>query len=296
MLAGCGAGATSPVVDSHATPRGWVAVPFGQIQISVPASWFVLRDGAGACGLPSGSGGVLLINGGTWCGPNDRTYAPPPTPPTVTMNVTRPGDEIPHGKAERVHGISVQPVVDGSWWLRAFNLSITIRGTDPSAILKTLTYSPRAAVLSGSASAPPSDWHSVTFAGLRFAAPPSWKVHTTSVALCGPDPESQLGYHGVLLVPRIIASPSCPGALPYATPENDGIEVDAWDHSRVRSRQCLSSPRTINGLAVCILSTPADDSLDMVVTEANGPLIHIELGLAGTGSEDKTVLYSLRPA
>jgi len=47
-----------PAVDLSATPAGWVPVDYGDAQVSVPATFFVLYPG---CGTVSASSGALVL-------------------------------------------------------------------------------------------------------------------------------------------------------------------------------------------------------------------------------------------
>ena len=180
-----------PAVDLSATPAGWVPVAFGNAQISVPATWWVLYNSPPCpTGSPPGEVFVNPLPGVFHCpvetapGPSTTVRFGPPTSPLSTVL----------GHPEVINGISVYPYPTGpqsSYLVPSLSVEITVDGPLGQRVLHTLTWSPRSVVLApGSSPAIPSSWQQVTFAGLRFSAPANWPVNRTQVtpglgAICG---------------------------------------------------------------------------------------------------------------
>ncbi len=171
-----------PAVDLATTPAGWVPVAYGNAQISVPSTWWVLYNSP-PC--PTGSPpGEVLVN------PSQGIFhCPTETAPGPSTTVSFGRPTSPHstvlGHPEVVNGISVYPYPTGpqsSYLVPSLGVEITVDGPLGQRVLHTLTWSPRAVVLaSGSSPAIPSSWQQVTFAGLRFSAPANWPINQNQV-------------------------------------------------------------------------------------------------------------------
>jgi hypothetical protein len=157
---------TLPAVDLSATPAGWVQVAFGNAQISVPSTWWVLYNSP-SC--PTGSPpGEVFVNP-----PPGVFHCPAETAPgpstTVSFEPPRSPLSAVLGYPEVINGLLVYPYPAGpqsSYLVPSLSVEITVDGPLGQRVLHTLTWSPRSVVLApGSSPAVPSSWRYVSFAG-----------------------------------------------------------------------------------------------------------------------------------
>ncbi len=201
------------VVDQGATPKGWVPVDYGDLQVSVPAGWKVSYEAY--CQLPKPPGTVFVgppAFGGTECpvvvGQGEpEAYLGPAAETTTDWS------------RQNVNGVLILKPPPGDlgesdYFVPSLGLLLRLTGSEAQSLLATLTYSPRAAVLSGgSMPSVPSSWRSDTFAGLTFAAPASWPQYT---------PDGHGPGRPALVDTKAAAAArpsdvSCPGTCPTAT-------------------------------------------------------------------------------
>jgi hypothetical protein len=285
-----------PAIDLSATPTGWIPVPFGDAQVSVPPTWAVLTNACGGTGPPIIQLG--LFDESISCGR-------PQTPPTV--RITRLGS-IPapyrREKPVRLNDISAllgpNSVTSISYFVPSLHVEVWARGTIGRRVIETLAVAPRVAVLaSGPAPAVPSSWQSVSFAGLRFSVPAAWPVQrTTTWNLCGP---VQIALtEGVTLDTdqRFLALP-CAAPLPYPIVPSNGVRVDTGGGQSLKELigsfspggTCLHRGR----LTMCPSRTPAYSILMLRVTvPGRSKPVLVSIGLAGNGMVARTILYSLK--
>jgi hypothetical protein len=183
-------------------------------------------------------------------------------------------------KSILLNGVQVHRILTAAtyvgYYAPSLGVQVIAQGPLAKRILATLMSSPRVVALaSGSAPAVPSDWKTLTFQGLAFAAPSSWPVTRTSV-------DHGLGYpcatSGVALMDSgVVLSTDqkpygydCVATVPPGpqTPQ-DGIQVDAgsdmlsqWNLHIVFSNHCLS----LHGLTACPATSPAYSILVLKVT------------------------------
>jgi hypothetical protein len=190
-----------------------------------------------------------------------------------------------------------------SYVVPSLGVSLELAETGAQLVLATLTYSPRAVVLSGGpAPTVPSSWHWFSFAGLGFAAPSSWprEVGSTYGPACGPSPGVlseavvSLSTDTRLIVP---ASAGCVDVV-RRLEGTDGVAVNAIAARVVPTpNQPADHCLDIHGLVVCPYTDPAFGVLYLRVSGPQLPrAVMIEIGLAGAGSTAHTILGSLRPA
>ena len=307
-----------PVVDTAATPKGWVPVDYGDAQVSVPASLYVYYPGWTDCGL---RGNALYLGPATpsaiGCG------APSANPRATTRVFLRhiDGDPTPYRseKPVNLNGVAVyevpsygpEPVLDD--YAPSIGVEVTATGPLARQIVNTLTRSPRVVVLaSGSVPTVPSSWHTVTFQGLAFASPGSWPVTRTLF-------NQGIGYPcavpgvALWLSPSVVALHTdqriyayiCPAPVRPPGPQTpkDGIQVDAGSQTATQltaqglrlsfSRHCLA----LHGLIVCPATSPAYSILVLEVrVPGRSKPVYVSIGLAGNGMVARTILYSLRAA
>ena len=206
-----------PGVDLSATPAGWVPVIFGNAQVSVPATWWVLYNSP-PC--PTGSPpGEVFVNPPPGVFPCPVETAPGPSTTVRFGPPTSPHSNV-LGHPEVINGILVYPYPTGpqsSYLVPSLGVEITVAGPLGQRVLHTLTWSPRSVLLEpGSSPAIPSSWQQVTFAGLRFSAPANWPVNRTQVtpglgAICG---EQGVAFAGTTVTLSTDAASCSPCLLP----------------------------------------------------------------------------------
>ena len=292
-----------PAADLSATPAGWVPVAFGDAQVSVPAAWWVLYD---SFPCPTGSPtGEVFVNpppGGFACpleiapGPSTTVRFGPPTSPHSTVL----------GHPEVINGVFVYPYPTGpqsSYLAPSLGVEITVDGPLGQRVLHTLAWSPRSVVLAPGSSPPvPSQWHSVTFAGLRFSVPANWPITQTQVtpglgAICRQQGVALAGTTVTLTADRRrLLAVSCPRMSPTAQQPENGVQVDSGLRTEPTvtlsfSAHCL----VLHGLTACPATSPA---FSIFVLRVNVPgrdkPVFFSIGLAGNGMVARTILDSLR--
>jgi hypothetical protein len=171
-----------------------------------------------------------------------------------------------------------------------------------SAVIDTLTYSPRTVVLARSPGPHvPKGWRFVSFGGISVAAPAAWYVQTTSNWSGGCGLDIVMEETGVTLDSGATSIlPSCPDQSPGGGPVQppvDGVIVDPGIYGPINSQTTFGSCLEIHGLRVC---PSASDSYGLLVAAVHLPgrskPVAVEIGLAGTGVTARTILLSLRAA
>ncbi len=294
-----------PAVDFSATPAGWVPVAFGNAQISVPATWWVLYNSPPcATGSPAGEmfvepePGVFHCPAETGPGPSTTVRFGPPTSPQSTVL----------GHPAVINNIFVYPYPTGpqsSYLVPSLGVEITVDGPLGQRVLHTLTWSPRSVVLArGSSLAIASSWQQVTFAGLRFSAPANWPVNRTQVtpglgAICG---EQGVAFWNTTVTvstdARPLLRPPCPLIRPTPQQPENGVQVDSGLRTEPTVTLSLSAHcLVLHGLTACPATSPA---YSILVLRVNVPgrdkPEFVSIGLAGNGVVARTILGSLRAA
>jgi hypothetical protein len=289
-----------PVVDLSATPAGWVPVDYGEAQISVPPTWWVLYNWSGcvsgppvgvvyfnrtdgfcsAKGIPKGETTIRMLS------LTDKQYQPPAS----------------YGQRQVVNGIPVYELYsfspipnEGSYLVPSLGVEIESKGPLTKRVLDTLTRSPRTVVLaSGPATTVPPSWWSVTFAGLRLPVPVGWRVQsTTAWNSCG----GAVWEAVILDTDKTYQELFCPAPVLLAVPPSDGLRVDAGVRRPTGSFSPGGTCRHIGGLTVCPSRTPGYSVLLLKVTvPGRSKPVYVSIGLAGNGLVARTILYSLRAA
>ena len=306
--------ATKPVssVDlssaARGAPRGWVPVAFGNAQVSVPASFSVIYPGQYPCNPFSDVGTIFL-------GP----IAPPDSCVTsvsggaqatvVYLRQQRfPSESLSGLQPITLNGLRLYDAsVDGIFGYYAPSLGVVAAASGPlgQPVLDTLAPSPRVlALASGPAPKASASWHSVTFAGLRFLAPASWRVERTQTTpvlgnICT-TPGVAFWETAVVLSTdaRRFLVPACPLERPFPQLPLNSVQVDSGLHTEPMltlsfSGHCLD----LNGLTACPATSPAYSILVVKVTvPGRSKPVYVSIGLAGNGMVARTILYSLRAA
>jgi hypothetical protein len=294
-----------PAVDLSATPAGWVPVAFGDAQISVPATWWVLYDSPPCpTGSPPGEAfvnpipGVFHCPAGTAPGPRTIVRFGPPTSPHSTN----------FGHPEVINGIFVYPYPTGpqsSYLVPSLGVEVSVDGPLGQRVLHTLTRSARdMALASGTAPPVSSSWHSMTFAGLRFSVPANWPITRTQVtpglgAICG---EQGIAFWDTSVTvstdARPVLLPPCPLIRPTPLQPENGVQVDSGLRTEPTVTLSLSAHcLVLHGLTACPATSPA---YSILVLRVNVPgrdrPVFVSIGLAGNGKVARTILDSVRAA
>jgi len=310
-----------PTVDLSATPAGWVAVAYGDGQISVPASWSVQYLGSGCFSVVRP--GTVWI--GVGVGPLPTGCPPPFAVKDATLlhlhRLTRPSDawagETPFQLNDLVvyRGDGDDPYIGGydspghSYDYIVPALGVEVKAVGPRArqIIDTLTRSPRGVALaSGPATSVPPSWRSVTFAGLRLSVPATWTVRRTRTwNICGPV-QIALSKGVILDTDQTFLRLPCVSPPLHAVMPSDGVRVDSGRRGPTGSFSPGGTCLRLHGLSACPSSTPDYSILLLRVTvaisryERQLPLrarpVYVSIGLAGNGLVARAILYSLRAA
>jgi hypothetical protein len=290
-----------PAVDLSATPAGWVPVAYRKAQISVPASWYVLYDEPPCTvGHPPGE---LFVNPrpGTFHCP--AVSAPGPRT-TVTFGPATDREEQPpssYGHRRVINGVSLFPYAAGprsSYIVPSLGVVVTVDGVLGQRVLHTLTRSPRAvALVPGPAPAVPSNWHSLTFAGLRFSVPAAWPVQRSNQwNVCGPVTIA-LSESVTLDTDQTFLALPCALQMPVALTPSEGVRLDSGRQGPTGSFSPGGACLHIAGPTACPSSTPDYSILLLRVTvPGRTKPVFVSIGLAGNGKVARTILHSLRAA
>ena len=287
-----------PVIDLSATPTGWVPVADGDVQISVPATWWVLYN---SCPTGSPPGEVLVNPANTYCPAFGQGG-----PKNVVWLVSRSYAGFRPSSSDKRSVINGFSVYDdrGTYFVPSLGLQVTLSGPLAQRVLHTLSRSPRAVALApGPAPVVPSSWRTVTFAGLRFSVPPAWPVDRSQVTpglggICRTPGVAFLSTMATLSTDaRPYVIPKCLQVPATQQPKN-GFQVDSGSRTEPQvtlsfSNHCLN----LGGLTACPATSPAYSILVLKVTVPgrNKP-VYVSIGLAGNGIVARTILYSLRAA
>lgn len=293
---------TVAVVDTGATPRGWVAVDWGDAQISVPAGW----------NIDAGGGGCQSVDLGTLLRTDCRYPTAILSLPGVAIGPLPKDATGARARTLTVNGISVTQLSsvrsEHRYAVPALGVELDVATTDPDRYLDTLTYSPRAVVIEkGPSHSHPAGWKTLSSGGISLSYPPSDTLVPGSeyVSACGPSNTdlgpvaSAVAQWGVPYTGSCVANVT--GVQPLFGDAAPGVQIaDHLDIEHATSRQLLGSRGrclVIHHLSVCPYSGPEMDVLVLAVE--GGSLSHrvyVRLGLAGTGRADREILGSIRPS
>jgi len=293
-------------VDLSMTPTGWVPVAYGDAQVSVPASFSVIYPGQYPCNPFSNVGTIFL---GPMGSPDSCVTSASGGAKTTVVYLRQqrfPSESLSGLQPITRNGLRLfDASVDGIFGYYAPSLGVVVAASGPLAqpVLDTLASSPRLlALASGPAPKAPVSWHSLTFAGLRFLAPASWRVERTQTTpvlgnICT-TPGVAFWETAVVLstdAHRMIL-PACPLERPFPQQPVDGVQVDSGLKTEpmitlVFSDHCLS----LHGVTACPATSPAYSILVLKVTvPGRARPVFVSIGLAGNGMIARTILYSLR--
>ena len=239
-------------------PAGWAPVPYRRAQLSVPGVWLVETPGQFWCAPPSWSRGMIFagtsprIPTGAGCGL------------TARLAWIVPARHFPRGIRHRrptavIHGIGVYrlPAGPGSVLYLVPDLGVRVgaaRGPHARRVLATLTRSPLSVVLRRSPAGPvPASWIRDRFGGVRFAAPPSWRLQRENQwATCGTGilPRSLL----LIDATRPPAVLPCPYPFPAAAAEQaqPGLTVVTGKYAARSVGEDFARCRLRRGARICL--------------------------------------------
>jgi len=284
--------------------KNLVAVPFGDVQLSVPGAWWVqIPGGVGICGAPPPPGELVLGGAplGT-CGNGGR-------PATVAriMDIKRVPPKYANKPTVLIHGVRVIVALEGAarviYYVPAFLEEVSAEGPLAHEIAATLRLSPRLTTLGeGPIGKPTASWHLVNWRGLAAWVPSSWRITYTDISdapLCGTDVTSLPSRQILFDSDTQSLYPPCPLQFPTAEAlfgsGGDGLRMDLRPGKVNSGRGQLShSCLHVNQFEVCPYGAPQMAVLEVLVTGGDLPSPRLVwIGLAGSGEVARTVLYSL---
>jgi hypothetical protein len=267
-----------------------VPVSFGDVQISVPATWDI------TFGCPTGPGSVYL-------GSATKDFCPLEVSVNTVVLATATSASFPSASPGVVNHIPIEWLNPSDTAMQVPSLDASVDATGPLAgeVLGTLTYSPRAVTLApGASPSVPRSWYRVSFGGLSAAVPRSWPVeHQADWSLgCSPINLSLSEQQVLLSLGTTELAPSCPDlsssnlSLPTY---HDGLVIDPGPYGPIPADASFGPCLHIHRLRVCPTTTDAYGVLvlSIHVPGATRP-VAVEIGLAGSGITARTILDSLR--
>jgi hypothetical protein len=290
-----GAGPGFPIVDTAATPRGWLPVVSGDAQLSVPADWGLVSDGESAC---LDTPGAVILDNGSWC-PTGTATMGPPSPVTVSLRSVGPQSSAELDPPSRViRGIPVYaPGLAPVYAVPALHATVDLSGPVPPAVLTSLTYSPRAVVLApGPRPRVPSRWRWVRFEGFGFAVPPTWVVDRVGspTGCVFPPPVA----NRVTVATGPPSAMSCTARLPDLRSAQPVPAMEIVDqgspNGAAPGRPACPGLRRSGGLNVCVDTSATGSTLDATMWTGHST-VTVLLGLWGDGTEARTIFRSFSP-
>ncbi len=307
--AGAAGGAAGPPSFSKSGPGSisqvWAPLAYGDARIRAPEPWPVVYPGSDMCG-PDGTGGVVLLGAfgtSSWCGPNPTAASAPRSPSNVVRFgpiASHGGPYVPQGPSTTIDGIRVYEsvrhgAVSGTVY-SAPALGVELMASGPLAprIIGSLAPSVRDEILQPRTTASPAgSWRSMSFAGLRFAVPPSWPVARTAYAFgCAPTDVAFSGPSVTLATDTNTARLPCPYFLP-ARPGTNGLQIDQGSGAAPNTVPQGAPAIAVNGLKMYVDEACPFSSLVVYVDLPGVAMpVRITIGL-GTARTAGAVLGSI---
>ena len=286
-----------------ATPAGWAPVPYGDAQLSVPgSSWLVEAPQQRMCGLGDFNG---MIFAGIMPGfPKGWNCAV-----TASMAWILPAGKIPTGLTRGkpsavIHGIPVYRLTSAkgttAYLVPDLGVRIGARGKLAARVLATLTRSPLDVVLSrGPAARVPAGWTWRQFGGVTFASPRSWSLQREDQwSTCG----TGLWTNALLMVnaAKPPMSLPCPLQLPFAGVDEaePGLVAVTGKYAAESVGESYGRCQARRGVRICLSSVTGQGGLPagvliFSVTRPRDPATYFLLGLSGTGADARAVFDSI---
>jgi len=294
--------AVSPAAQS-ATPAGWAPVSYGNAQLSVPgSSWLVEAPQQRFCGLADFDGMIFAgITPGFPKGWNCGV--------TASLAWILPAGKIPKGLTHRkpsavIHGIPVYRLTSAkgtiAYLVPELGVRIGARGKLAARVLATLTRSPLDVVLSrGPAARVPARWTWQQFGGVEFAAPRPWtRQREDQWSTCG----TGLWTNALLLVDATKPPlyPPCPLQLPFASVDEaePGLVAVTGKYAAESVGESYGRCQSRRGVRICLSSVTGQAGLPagvliFSVTRPHHAATYFLLGLAGSGATARAVFDSI---
>jgi hypothetical protein len=280
-------------------------VAYGDAQIEVPLNWPVVDPGTSACNPSVPGDDVVVLLGAygqsSWCPPGSG--AAPHMAGTVRLG-PMPTEHLTGTRQVRNGIVMYRSVAQGPtpatvYVVPALQIELALSGADQGRVLDSLRPSVRQHALAEGPLPPPTSWHEGTFAGLTFAAPPTWAVRPTPYVYdCG----LQADRTGLLPPPHVeldtdtndLALP-CALVMPPRTPANGLVlapgSVKVRNEVPARARQLR-----LGGLQAFIDPSAALGTLVLFVRVAGRTQpVRVVVGL-GDPTTVERILGSLGPA
>jgi hypothetical protein len=293
-------------VDTAATPKSWVPVPYGEAQISVPQSWLIglyAECNPTSQGFHSTTQGMIYVSGLYQADCQDFIENR-----ALVANTASIGPEVGKSHSLRhsiVNGITVYWTSpdDSGFVVPSLHVEVSATGPLASQVLHTLTQSPRSVALAAGPPPPiPSSWHRMTFGQTSVAVPSGWPVQSTALfglGYCGP-------YTSLTSPPTVVfetgahlESFGCPeeGIPSEVSPASDGLIIDPGPYTPIRGVRSFGRCLLVDGLQVCPTSVDEFGYLTVAVhIPGKSQPVGVEIGLGGNGIVARTILFSIRAA
>jgi hypothetical protein len=284
------------IVGSRLTPRGWVPVDYGNLQVSVPSSW--------SEGSPCMSGGSYVLIGSS----SADGCSPASTTDLAFVVLASWQGATGAGQKVEINGISMYER-SGKFFIPSLGAQVSFSGLLSGRVERTMTRSPRAYVL-GSRPPPaiPASWRRINYGGLSFDVPSTWPVRAatfTTSDVCSPpptlgDPPSVVEYAGGQ---QNFLCPGRPASVTRLQIPTDGLIVQPG--LSLAERDSFDACISVNGLSACsvepavYVGTSAYLSGYLVLkvtTPGTATPVTVEIGLGGDGQTARTILFSMRAA
>ncbi len=282
-----------PLTDVAATPEGWVPIPEGDAQISVPKSWDLYSCSGRVSGAVFASQGALSKSARH----SEASCRHTPNLVTFSVSADQPSS---HAPVIKVNGIGVQQVAGPSGFTSylapALHVRLSVRGPVGDRVLSTLTRSPLSVVrAAGKPTAVPAGWRWHEFAGVRFAAPASWPLDDHGGAPCqyGVTSDTVIATRDRALVYN------CPAEFLVAgtfVPKL-GVEILAGPANPGYYDKDVTGCLRRHGLSICTSPTASSGAVLYLVVRRPGiaKATDVLIGLAGTGAIARTIYHSIGP-
>lgn len=283
-----------------------VDVPYGDVEVQIPGSWWVNYGNGPGCDSPPPPGQVVLGVSPGGC----PSAAEVPANTVLLKDISKVPPPYNTKKPTDVNGVPViiGPTAKHSITYYLPSVLEELVATGPAAVkaARTISWSPRETTLgSGPIMAPGSNWQTVKWRGLTAEVPAGWSIsHTpySNAPLCGTDETSLPAGQVLLDSDQRDVYPPCPYQFP--TVQNlfasggDGLRIDLHPWRAASGRGDISSTcLDVNGLTACPYGQPSMAGLELQVT--GGDLAHprlVWIGLGAGGETARTILYSLASA
>jgi hypothetical protein len=269
-------------------PAGWQQIDVGLGQISVPPSWVV--EPSSSCVNDTSYDqlvvGITIDDDGT-CG------VPLSAVPRSQTIMWISGSTAPAvGRPERsVNGFQLYADSDGSaqsLLVPRLGVEIDFIGEDPTAVLRTLGWSPLVVVLApGPRRNTPRSWRRLSFDGVEFSVPSSWPVDRPLTLGCD-NPFWRGPFVGLGMTVLPIGCPFIPTRI---APTHGVIVVpdSDFDSCDVEQAITLSGRRAI----ACVSFDSEPPQVATIVSPIRSPSVTFELALGTTGVTAQRILGSM---